>query len=188
MAAHDKKQLEVNLLPQEEFDSSTKGRILHWLLGAFRYIIIVTELIVVMAFISRFYFDSKLADLNDEIEQKSAYITSQKPLEDNFRQTQTRLNIFGEMSSPSNKVSPILEDVVNRLPSDVSLTQLSIDEKNMALIQAETLSDLSIQQFLVNLSSSPNFQNVSLTQVESRSDSPEIKFTITADVVEGGQQ
>lgn len=176
------KQPEINLIPQEELDSTTKGRVLRWLLGAFRYIVIVTELVVVFAFLSRFYFDSRIADLNDEIEQKTSYIQSQNNLQNDFLQKQNRLNIFGEMAAENKTVSPMLQDIVNRLPSDSYLTNLTLQSGNDAVVQAETFSERSMQQFLANLADSPYLENVALIQAESKAGSSEINFTISADM------
>ncbi len=67
MAARKNQQL-INLLPQEEFAVSTLGRILAWLMSTFRYIVIAVEMVVMLAFLSRFWLewnthDVDLADL-----------------------------------------------------------------------------------------------------------------------------
>lgn len=184
MAAHKNKS-DINLLPQEEFDSSIKGRVMQWLLGAFRYIIIVTELIVIFAFITRFYFDIRLANINEEIEQKKAYIVSKTALENTFRQTQNRLNIFGQMTEDNLKIAPILDDIANRLPPDTSLTHLTFSDDQKINIQGQTFTDRSIQQFLANLTVSEFLTNIQLIQVEAKSNVPEISFSIVTDL-QGG--
>ena len=68
MAAR-KKSSRINLLPQEEFAASTLGRILAWILSTFRILVIMTELIVILAFLSRFWLDARTTDLNEEIKQ-----------------------------------------------------------------------------------------------------------------------
>ena len=46
---------EINLLPQKGFEATTAGRILAWILSTFRIIVIITELLVMVAFLSRFW-------------------------------------------------------------------------------------------------------------------------------------
>jgi Tfp pilus assembly protein PilN len=180
--AAPKKKSDINLLPQEEFDSSTKGRVLQWLLGAFRYIIIVTELIVIFAFVSRFYFDLRLANINEEIDQKQAYIIARGNLEQTFRQTQSRLNIFGQMTEENLKVSPVVDDIAKRLPADTALKNLVFSEDKKINIQGRAFTDRSIQQLLANLSASDFLTNLQLIQVESKIENPEINFSILADL------
>ena len=62
-----KKEPEINLLPQEEFEGSVIGRILKWGLSTFRIIVIIVEMVVMAAFLSRFWLDAKNSDLNEDI-------------------------------------------------------------------------------------------------------------------------
>ena len=86
-----KKTSVINLLPQEEFRKSPVGRILHWATTTFRTIVIITELIVIVAFLSRFSLDAKNADLNDIVRQNQSIIESYKDFEIEFRQIQQRI-------------------------------------------------------------------------------------------------
>src|SRR3990167_1085348 len=103
MAAPKEKAL-INLLPQEEFESSTFGRVLKWLLSSFRIMVIITELVVMTAFLSRFWLDAKTTDLNDSIKQKQAVIESQNNFEKEFRKTQNRLVIFKEVTEAQDNI------------------------------------------------------------------------------------
>ena len=76
---------EIELLPQEGWEKGTLGKLLKWALTAGRYIVIVTELAVIMAFLSRFKFDRELTDLHEEIKQKQAVIQSAQSFETEFR-------------------------------------------------------------------------------------------------------
>ena len=60
---------DINLLPREEFEQKTVGRFLIWALTVGRWIVIVTELIVITAFLSRFKLDRDLANLYEKIRE-----------------------------------------------------------------------------------------------------------------------
>ena len=83
------KKEEINLLPQKGFASTTAGRILAWILSTFRIIVIVTEIIVMVAFLSRFWLDAQNTDLDEEITQKQALIAASLGFEKRFKQTQS---------------------------------------------------------------------------------------------------
>ena len=68
------KQPTINLIGEEEMAHTPVGRIVAWAVTYGRYIMIGTEIIVLLAFISRFSLDRKLTDLNDEVSQKQAII------------------------------------------------------------------------------------------------------------------
>src|SRR3989344_5652085 len=109
MPAKKEKQKLINLLPQEEFTASTLGRILTWLLSSFRIIVIVSEMVVMGAFVSRFWLDAKNADLSDDIEQKQAVVTSFSDFEQQFRSIQKKLLIFSSLSKSSEAPSQTIE-------------------------------------------------------------------------------
>lgn len=178
MAARKKKEINVNLLPQEEFAASTAGRILRWLLSTFRYIVITTEMIVIGAFISRFYFDSRVADLNEEIQQQEDFIRAYLDFEREFKLTKAKLDIFGALSTDANNVTPFVQNITSRLPTDVQLAKLEILSNQQIQIQGASLTESSIGQFVSNILDSNSFEDVSITDIESKANSAFINFTL----------
>ena len=57
------KKHEIELLPKEEWEKTSFGKFIKWTLNVGRYIVIATELIVILAFVSRFKLDRDLTDL-----------------------------------------------------------------------------------------------------------------------------
>lgn len=179
MPAFKKRSKNINLLPSKDFEKTTLGRILKWLLTTFRAIVVLVELIVIVSFLSRFWFDSKNVDLGDEIRQKEALIASYSVLEKDFKIAQNKLSIFSNLILDENQVSEIFNSIVQKLPADTQLIQISKSVYNIE-IKAASISELSISEFLGNLSTIQELKNPLLTQVEGRSDTPFITFTIKA--------
>ena len=115
------KKKNINLLPKEEFDASVVGRLLGWAMGTFRIIVIITEMVVMTAFLSRFWLDAKNSDLNDEIRLKSSQISVQKDFEIGFRNLQKKLAIY-EALGKDKKRSDVITKVTGKIPADVSLS------------------------------------------------------------------
>lgn len=178
MAAQKSKQIEINLLPQEEFATTTVGKILHWLLSTFRYLVITTEMIVIVAFLSRFYFDSRVADLNDEIDQKREFIEAYADFEKDFRLTQQKLGIYSNIIAENNLLSPVVDSLIATLPSEVSLSNLHIETKNTILLEGASSSEQAVSQFLANLKAQERFSEVSLSKLQSQANSTTIIFSI----------
>ena len=160
----------INLLPQEEFDVSVVGRILKWAMGTFRIIVIITEMIVMGAFLSRFWLDARNSDLNDLIEVKSAQISLQSEFEKEFRGLQTKLNIIEEVSK-NTKSSEVLSRVSSKLPPDASFSSLSFQESS-AQIKGVAGGEIAIMQFILNLDADEFFKEVSLGQVSQSENNP----------------
>lgn len=175
-----KRGSKINLLPQEGFASTTSGRILLWILSSFRVIVIVTELIVMSAFLSRFVLDAKNTDLNEEIQEKSSIINAQAGFEQDFKEAQQKINIFSSLTTREGVVSETLEAVVEGLPPDVFLDQLTLGDDG-AVIVGTSPSERSIQQFIVNLDAKDTLGAVEVNKIESDNTNESfLKFTIQA--------
>ncbi len=173
----------INLLPQKEFERSSLGRILKWALSSFRIIVIVTELIVMAAFLSRFWLDATNSDLNETISQKKVIITSFAETEKKFRTFQKQIEIFTKTTASTQK-SEYLNLITSLTPSGVILNSISNNENSVQII-GYSGSEQNISQFLKNLSSAGKFKDVSLNKIDSGEDNPSvIVFTVGADISE----
>jgi Tfp pilus assembly protein PilN len=169
----------INLLPQEEFDVSPLGRVLKWTMGAFRIIVIVTEMVVMGAFLSRFWLDAQNSDLNDQVKVKTAQIKAQSDFENTFRSLQNRLIIAKTLDGyrrPSDKFSAIS----SKIPSDVMLSSTSISEGS-ATLKGISPSESAIGQFISNLLSDAAMKSANLTSLTS-SDSDTSLTVFTLDI------
>ncbi len=167
----------INLLPQEEFDASIVGRVLKWAMGTFRIIVIVTEMVVMAAFLSRFWLDAQNSDLTDSIKIKSAQIAAQSDFEKEFRQIQKKLAIAKALAKdikPTDKV----DIVTSRIPGDVILTAITTGEGTLQ-IKGTASSEIGIIQLISNLKAEKSLKTVELVSISSSENNPsEIVFVI----------
>lgn len=163
MSAQKRKE-EINLLPEKGFESTTTGRILAWILTTFRIIVIVTEIIVMVAFLSRFWLDAQNSDLNDKIKQREAVLSASLGFEKQFKSTQKRLKIFSDLVSNKTPSMKTMEKIAESLPSDVVLTSVIVEDTKVE-INGATPNEKSIQQLAVNLNSKTDFSKFSITEI-----------------------
>lgn len=174
-----KKEPKINLLPQNEFETSIWGRVLRWTLSTFRIIVILVEMVVMGAFLSRFWLDAKNSDLNELIEQKVAVISAYQDVEKEFNLIRKKINIFSEIVKEPLK-SEEIRVITSYLPPDVSLISISLD-KDSVQVRGISGSEQSISQFIVNLKSDPKFSQVELAQMDSDKENPSfLSFTLKA--------
>ncbi len=175
----DKKSA-INLLPQEEFEASMMGRVLKWATGTFRIIVIVTEMIVMGAFLSRFWLDAQNSDLTEAIDIKSAQIEAQSDFERNFRSIQKKISIFKALETSAASTSKF-SLIASKLPQEIILSGISADEKSTQ-IKGTSATELGIAQFIANLKEEKSFKSVKLTSLSTPEDNPNsIVFTINID-------
>ncbi len=175
----------INLLPQDDFQSTTFGRILKWALSSFRVMVIVTELIVMSAFLSRFWLDARNSDLNEALNVAKSQVLAYSDVENEFRLYQKKINIARSLYL-DNKVSTIINEITGAMPEDVMLVSIQQSEASLQ-IKAIALSEQSVAQFLINLGGNKNLSNVTLSQVASSIDNSfATTFTLTADLKQNG--
>lgn len=178
MAVKRKKKKTINLLPVEAFQSSIIGRVLKWSLTSFRVMVILCELMVLGAFLSRFWLDARISDLNEEINIAKSQVLAYQDVETEFRALQKRLLVTNELYS-QKKLSNLIETVNRYIPSDVLLNSVTLIEGSIQ-IKATSFSEQSIVQFIVNLEATDIFDDVSLSQVASSIENESfVTFTLT---------
>lgn len=160
-----KNKSNINLLPQEEFDASILGRTLRWAMGSFRIIVILTEMVVMAAFLSRFWLDAQNSDLNDSIKNATAQIQAQSNFEKEFRGVQQKLNIFKQITSQP-AASGRVELIAGKTPSDLVLSSINVQDTT-AVVKGTAASEIGITQFISNLQAEPTFKKVELGSVGS---------------------
>ncbi len=168
----------INLLPQEEFESSTLGRVLHWAMGTFRIIVIVTEMIVMAAFLSRFWLDAQNSSLSDSIKIATSQIQVQSEFEKNFRQTQSKLAIFKALTTGA-RGSDRAEFIALKNPNGIVLTSVNIKESS-AIVKGAADGESNVVQLISNLKNEKDtIKSVDLDSLySSEEDKKHLFFTL----------
>ena len=91
----------INLLPSKELGFSEK--VLNWALTFGRYIIIGTEIVVLVVFLSRFKLDRDRIDLKDSITEKQKILATLAPINQNVTRLQTRLSEIKRLCCNNSK-------------------------------------------------------------------------------------
>lgn len=176
------KSKQINLLPQDDFQSSTLGRVLKWALSSFRVMVIITELVVMSAFLSRFWLDARNSDLNESLNLNKAKVLAFKETEDEFRRYQQKLSISKSLYSES-KNSTLVNDITKIMPEDISIQSIQRNDEGVQ-VKATGLSERSIAQFIVNMGNIKYLSDVNLSQVSSSvENSYATNFTISAKII-----
>jgi len=154
----------IEFLPQEDWEKGTFGKILKWTLTVGRYIVIFTELVVILAFLSRFKLDRDLTDLGEKIKQQQAIIQASSDFEKEFRFLNKRIQTIESLRKEQLETEGVLSEIASLTPLDVQLTEFSITGSQLSF-NAFSLSERGLGTFLKKLKESSKFQNISLSQI-----------------------
>jgi len=173
--------IRINLLPKDPFLSSTAGRFLQWVLGVGRYLVVFTELVVIISFGSRFTLDRRVTDLNNGILQKSTIISSYGDLEDKVKEIQKKTESYEQVEQKQNLANafPALSEIT---PQDVALTNLTV-QPGAVSFSGKTNSTNSLNLLINNLVLSSKFTDVAVERLTSgTAQEPGFTFKINATV------
>lgn len=182
-ASQSRTSLHINILQPQGNPEKLYVRLTRWLLSTGRYIIIVVEIIVLGAFVSRFKIDSDLETTKESTEQQVPFIESLKQDEQLIRQTQLQLATIRDVRQNSPDYSLILQKISAQQPLGIKVISLNL-EKNPGVIslkitgQAKTNNDLS--SFVAGLKTDSAFSEINLAGAGV--DQSIITFSITGSV------
>lgn len=125
---------------------------------------ITTELIVLLAFASRFSLDRKLSDLKENIMEKQEILEVNVDLEQNIRGVQDKIN---SIKSLMNQQSVPIDTVIlvhTLMPMDTHLKNLRFENGKITSDVIAESSD-SFSAFLNNFSASNNLSDVEISRI-----------------------
>lgn len=172
-----KKQPEINLLPTDKFAKSVFGRFITWLLSTFRVIVIFVEMVVMLAFLSRFWLDAKNSDLNDELDQKEAIVIASQEFETNYNRAAQQLALFLKLEGGTKTYWETLNKIKVQVPPDINLKAISLETDKVQL-SGQSPSAQSIALLMANLKSTPEFSQVALNGLSENPETGMLEFKI----------
>lgn len=169
----------INFVPKDPFFESILGRTLKWALSVGRYLVIFTELVVIMSFATRFNLDRQVTDLNDALNRKKLVIESYGTLETDYRLIQNRLADISQIDQQAN-IADTFPKLIDVVPREIQLDELTISTASIYLAGVAP-SQASLNIFLNNLQLSKEFFSVTVDKIESRGEKmPGFLFSLKA--------
>jgi len=174
-------EYEINLLANAGVDSKPLGKFLRWALSYGRYIIIGTQIIVLLAFFSRFKLDQDLSDLHEKVNNKTSIVTALSSVESNTRNLQNRLDILGKLESARSLYLQVIKTLAQETPSDVSLTQLIFNQNSLSMTGSAT-TNRGFGDFLTFIRRSGYFSQITLEEISRNSVTNTLNFKLSMQV------
>lgn len=174
----DQKNLlpEINLLPKDSFRQSPMGKFLTWALSTGRYIVVFTEMMVILTFLSRFTLDRQLSDLNEQISQKQSILESLVSFEDLARDLQAKAEF---VTQPSNE-DVAYEDaryLMGIAGEDLVYKQIDITREKI-LIKGDAYSQETLSGYVDKLRGNDGYSDVDVGKIETSNNDARIEFEI----------
>lgn len=175
----------INFVTSDDLQERPGGRFLRWALSTGKVVVVLTELIVVLAFISRFKLDSDIADYNELIRKKKSIIEASSEFENKFR------SFSGRVAAVSQEIKlfsadKTLGEIIKNIPEGVTISDLVIGPETVTLT-ATAQNEGALAVLSSNFRSSKVFSNISLDRV-SKNETVNVNgidFSLAANYVKG---
>jgi len=171
--------IKVNLLPKDSFSESSLGKAIDWALTTGRYIVIFTEMVVILTFLQRFNLDRQLSDLNDSIFQRQAVLESYQQIESSARALQSKAEFIEELEQKVD-ILPVLAFLTESAPQDVLFDDLSVRNQVFS-VRGTAYSQTSLSLFVDLVKTYPGVTDVSLDSLSQTGNSTGIDFNLRVD-------
>lgn len=174
------REIHINLLGNQDLEHTPWGRLVSWATTYGRYIMITTEIVVLLAFISRFSLDRKNTDLTEKLTQKQAIIQANLEFEKDIKTLQARLATAKKLMVDQPKLVSIINVIETLLPANVYLESLELNGVTLR-VDGTAGTTMGFAQFMSNVQATKNFQNVMFGDIR-RDPATGIEFQLTADI------
>ncbi|MFA6518962.1 MAG: hypothetical protein WCV93_04945 [Candidatus Shapirobacteria bacterium] len=165
---------QASLLPDSENVNSFTSKAVHWLTTVGRVIIIFTELIVISAFVSRFWLDRKNSDISEVLRQQKAILRTTTEFETQFNSLQQRLDYISQNYKNQPNYSQLVSSIIESTPPTITFKNITVsnqDLKNSKITASASLVSLdeqSIINLINNLTLNPKIDSVAVNSIQKK--------------------
>jgi len=153
----------INLLNQKKI--SLIEKVLFFSLNYLRYIVVVTQLIIIFVFFYRFQLDQKIIDLKEGILQKNEIIQVVLPLLKEGEIIEKKQDVAKKILMDQEKISSMFKYFLSIFPKGLILNELKI-EKNLINVVGTAIQVESLQAFINLAKKEQKFKKIELRSIK----------------------
>jgi len=153
----------INLLSQKETPLTEK--IVFFALNYLRYIIVITQLVVIAVFFYRFQIDQKIIDLKESVDQKKEIIQIVLPLLNQASTIDKKTSAVEDIITKQQTFQEMIKYLLSIFPNAITLTDFEATLDNLKLTGVSTDSR-QLQSFYFLLKKDNKFKEVKLTSIK----------------------
>jgi len=172
--------INLDLLKPQSSPEKLPIKLFRWLLSTGKYLFILVEAIVLIAFITRFKLDADLAAKKEAIEQQIPYIESLRSYEILIRQTQLKITTILTARNELIDYPVILKRIAGQTPLNVKIISLNMEKqisKVAFTMNGEAQNNNDVTSFVQGLKTDSSFSDINLSSIGLEGGI--IRFTLT---------
>lgn len=143
-----------------------------------RYILVITQFVVICVFFFRFKVDQEIVDLKDGLQQKKQIIVATKPLLDEIAILEEKTTNIAAIAKNEEDFQTMFTYFIDGLPNDILIQNLAVTSDKI-VCDGYSINPASIQKYKDQLTTEARFETVTLASV--RKTDIGFTFSITLD-------
>lgn len=153
----------INLL--EKKDSSLLDKLVFFGLNYLRYIIVITQLVVIGVFFYRFQIDQRIIDLKEAVEQKKEIIEIVLPLLNEAANIDKKTSIIEDVITKQKNFSDMVDYFLSQFPESIKLNNMEIKDQSIK-ISGNAENPQHLQAFFNLLKKQNKFKVITLRKIK----------------------
>lgn len=153
----------INLLPEKE--TSFIDKIVYFSLNYLRYIIVITQLVVIGVFFYRFQIDQRIIDLKESVDQKKEIVEIVFPLIQEASKIDKKSKEISFVLKKQQVFDSMMKYLLSIFPETITLTELESTDNSLKITGIATNAK-HLQAFFNLLKRDNKFSNVEFNNIK----------------------
>lgn len=153
----------INLIGERKRDFLET--LLYFFLNYLRYILVITQLVVIGVLFYRFSIDQSIIDLKETVDQKKEIVKTVSPLIAEVKKVDSQVTEIKKIVGQQDSQQKLLNYILSQFPASANLSQLSLDSDKVNLIGLSN-NPKDIQLFYSKLKKDGKFASVNFSNIK----------------------
>lgn len=153
----------INLIGERKRD--LLETVLYFFLNYLRYILVITQLVVIGVLFYRFSIDQSIIDLKETVDQKKEIVKTVSPLVAEVKKVDSQVTEIKKIVLQQDSQQRLLNYILSQFPASANLSQLLLDPDKISLIGSSN-NPKDIQLFYNKLKKDGKFASVNFSNLQ----------------------
>lgn len=153
----------INLIPKKE--TPVVEKLVYFALNYLRYIIVITQLVVIGVFFYRFQIDQRIIDLKEAVDQKKEIVQIVLPLLNEAARIDKKTTEIETIMSRQSSFQSMMTYFLSIFPESINLTSLEVKGEEMK-VTGIAGNPAHLQAFFILMKEDKKFKDVTFQTIK----------------------
>ena len=153
----------INLLPQKE--TSLIEKLMYFALNYLRYIIVITQLVVIGVFFYRFQIDQRIVDLKEAVDQKKEIVEIVLPLLQEASRIDKKTKEIEIIIKQQNDFQSMIQYFLSTFPETATLNAMEVVGDSIKIVGTSS-NPTHLQAFFLVLKKDNKFSKIEFKNIK----------------------